>query len=66
MKHADRVDVVLDTYLSDSWRLRPEAKEEASEEEESVDELGNLAPFLGIGKTSINPWKQDWIVLLPG
>ena len=48
MKHANRVDVVWDTYFSDSLEAETRRKEEASE---SVDELRNLAPFLEIGKT---------------
>ena len=32
-------------------RLRPEAKQEESKEEEYVDELRNLATFMEIGKT---------------
>ena len=51
MKHANRVGVVWDDIFLTVWRLRPEAKEEASEEEESVDELRNQASFLEIGKT---------------
>ena len=48
MKHANRVDVVWDTYFSDSLKAETQRKEEASE---SVDELRNLVPFLEIGKT---------------